>query len=420
MTAFPVDVQRQNQLVAHVREAVARGEIELGERICREMTAAGWGDGRTWLVIAEVACRVGRRDIALDAVGRAEKSTGATAGEISAARSAAEALPEQPDRADGIHIIRSWGQGFWSDVDHVIGQLAVAEMTGRTPIVLWGGNSRFGDGGANAWESFFEPVSRGVVAREATYFPSKWRADNLMVAENGAFSGPGSRIAFLPFLSSDARVTVSDFHAPLIAISHWIRPTSPLSGMTRPAMYPAVLKKHLRVRSELAARADETASKLGVGNAQSPVIAVHVRGSDKVIEMGDMRPVHAAYQAEVDRQLGVLGKDARVLLLTDWQPAADEYRSRYGTRMIETGSLRTAGTVGLHFHDNRDGRRLGEDVLTDSLLASRCRALIGLGWSNVSLYMAYLAKNSGMSDENISLLGPNLHDNYNWTLLRRG
>lgn len=407
-------------LVAHVREAVARGEIELGERICREMTAAGWGDGRTWLVIAEVARRVGRRDIAVDAVAQARKAGGASDAELKAAIAASESMPEIATGSGGVHVIRSWGQGFWSDVDHVIGQLVVAEMTGRTPIVLWGANSRFGDGSANAWESFFEPVSQGVLPREGTYFPSKWRADNLMVAENGAFSGPGSRLAFLPFLSSEESVTVSDFHAPLIAVAHWIRPTSALSGMTRREMYPALLKKHLRVRSELTARADEAARKLGVGPASSPVIAVHVRGSDKVIEMGDMRPVHAAYQSEVDRQLGVLGKDARVLLLTDWQPAADEYRSRYGSRMIETDALRTAGTVGLHFHDNRNGRKLGEDVLTDSLLASRCHALVGLGWSNVSLYMAYLAKNSGMRDENISLLGPNLHDNYNWTLLRRG
>jgi len=420
MAQIPVDVQRQNLLVTHARDAVARGEFELAERVCREMNGSGWGDGRTWLLIAEVARLVGRRDVAIDAVARAERASGITGDEVRAARSAAESMPDTWIGRGGVHVIRSWGQGFWSDVDHVIGQLVVAEMTGRTPVVLWGANSRFGDGTNNAWETFFEPVAEGGVPGGASFFPTKWRADNLMIAENGAFSGPGSRIAFLPFLASDAAVTVSDFHAPLIAVAHWTRASSAFAGMNVRQMYPAVLSKYVRVRSEILGRAEEAAAALGLGRPGAPVIAVHMRGSDKVIEMGDMRPVHAAYKDEIDRQLAVLGKDARVLLLTDWQPAADEYRKHFGSRMIETTALRTAGTVGLHFHDNRDGRRLGEDVLIDSLLASRCDALVGLGWSNVSLYMAYLAKGRGMADENISLLGPNLHDTYNWVLLRRG
>lgn len=419
MPAIPVDVQRQNLLVSNVRDAVGRGEIELGERICREMHAAGWGNGRTWLVIAEVARRVGRRDIALDAVTHAQAAGGAGAEEINAARAAAESMPERAGVPGGVHVIRSWGQGFWSDVDHVIGQLAVAEMTGRTPIVLWGANTRFGDGTTNAWEHYFEPVSQAQIPTGASFFPSKWRADNLTVAENGAFTGPGSRIAFLPFLSSDATLTVSDFHAPLIAVSHWIRASSMLSGKSLQEMYPALLSAHVRVRGDIVARADTAAAELGLGQGGAPVISVHVRGSDKVIEMGDMRPVHAAYHSEVDRRLEALGKDTRVLLLTDWQPAADQFRTRYGSRMIETAALRTAGTVGLHFHDNRDGLKLGREVLIDALLAARANALVGLGWSNVSLYMAYLAKIRGMHDENISLLGPNLHFNYNWPLLRK-
>lgn len=404
-------------LVSHCRSAVARGEYELGERICREMNASGWGCAGTWLVISEVARLVGRRDIAIDAVAQAERLGGASSEELASAKTASEAVREAPSRAGRVHVIRSWGQGFWSDVDHVIGQLVVAEMTGRTPIVLWGRNSRFGDGTDNAWERFFEPVSDASVPRGGPFFPDKWHDDNLTVAENGAYNGPGSRIAFLPFLTSDAPTTVSDFHAPLVAVRHWSRAESPLSQMPVARMAPAVLAAHIRVRHEIRQRAEIAAGKLGIGG--SPVVAVHVRGSDKTIEMGDMRPVHAAYQEEIDRRLELDGKDARVLLLTDWQPVADEYRTRYGTRLIETGSLRTSGTVGLHFHENRDGPRLGEEVLVDTLLAAGCSSLIGLGWSNVSLYMAYWAKLRGMEDDSISLLGPNLHDNYNWALLRR-
>ncbi|MBX3379411.1 MAG: O-fucosyltransferase family protein [Phycisphaeraceae bacterium] len=420
MAQIPVDTERQKLLLSHCRDAIARGEIELGERVCRDMNASGWGDGRTWMLISEVARIVGRRDVALDAAARAAAATGLHAGEVERIRTACEAMVESSPGRGGLHVIRSWGQGFWSDVDHVVGQLVVAEMTGRTPIVLWGANSRFGDGTKNAWESFFEPVSAGTIPCDASFFPRKWRADNLTVAENGAFSGPGSRIAFLPFLSSDAAVTVSDFHAPLLAISHWIPASSPLFARPVREIYQSVLGDRVRIRADIAARVDEAANRLGVGGGQPPVIAVHVRGSDKVIEMGDMRPVHEAFHAEIARQIDALGPHTRVLLLTDWEPAAQEYRAKYGTRLIETAAVRTAGDVGLHFQKDRDGRRLGEDVLIDTMLASRCDAFVGIGWSNVSLYMSYFARIRGMEDDRIALIGPNMHENYNWFLLRRG
>jgi len=47
-------------------------------------------------------------------------------------------------RVEKFLLIKAWGYGFWSDVSHVLGQLLVAELTGRTPIVHWGQNSLFG------------------------------------------------------------------------------------------------------------------------------------------------------------------------------------------------------------------------------------------------------------------------------------
>ena len=42
-------------------------------------------------------------------------------------------------------LIKAWGFGFFSDVNHIIGQLLIAELTGRIPIVYWGKNSLFGE-----------------------------------------------------------------------------------------------------------------------------------------------------------------------------------------------------------------------------------------------------------------------------------
>ncbi len=39
--------------------------------------------------------------------------------------------------SDRFLLIKSWGCGFWSDVDHVMGQLLVAEITNRIPVIYW-------------------------------------------------------------------------------------------------------------------------------------------------------------------------------------------------------------------------------------------------------------------------------------------
>lgn len=425
MASIPVDAARQRQLIAFAREAIARGEMELGERVCREMHEAGWGTWRTWLLIASVANSVGRGDISLDSLERASVTPGADRVEIEKTRTGAKGADGR-GRTGGVHVIRSWGQGFWSDVDHVIGQLLVAEICGRGATVLWGENSRFrdADGGtvaglaANAWESFFEPVSAGVDG--STFFPPKWNAGNLTIAENGAFSGPGSRIAALPFFAREEDVTVSDFHAPVVAVRHWLHREHPLFGKEASEIYRAMVAKYVKPRKEIEARVDEALRTLAIGDVSRPVIAVHVRGSDKAVEMGDMRPVHAAYHAEIARLTQRLGPETRVLLLTDWGPASTEYRAKYGKRIIETNSIRTDGKIGLHFQKQLNRRKLGEDVLFDTLLGARCDAMLGLAYSNVSLFMSYFAGLRGMQADRISLLGPNQHLNYNSFLLRRG
>lgn len=77
---------------------------------------------------------------------------------------------------DRFLLIKSWGCGFWSDVDHVMGQLLAAELTNRIPIVYWGPNSLYaGSFQSNAFELYFEPVSNYSIHDIAwagyTYYP---------------------------------------------------------------------------------------------------------------------------------------------------------------------------------------------------------------------------------------------------------
>ncbi|MGB8078567.1 MAG: hypothetical protein WCF09_11900, partial [Gallionella sp.] len=44
-------------------------------------------------------------------------------------------IRQQAGQTERFLLIKAWGYGFWSDVSHVLGQLLLAEITGRTPVV---------------------------------------------------------------------------------------------------------------------------------------------------------------------------------------------------------------------------------------------------------------------------------------------
>ena len=78
---------------------------------------------------------------------------------------AARQLIQPSDRRERFLVIRAWGAGFWADVLHTIHGLALAEASGRTPIVHWGLECRYRRAGIeNAWPLYFEPVSPHTIA----------------------------------------------------------------------------------------------------------------------------------------------------------------------------------------------------------------------------------------------------------------
>lgn len=84
----------------------------------------------------------------------------------------------------GYLLIKNWSCGFWSEIEHAIVQLLVAEILGRMPIVYWGAGSLYSaDDGTNAFEHFFSPVSAltidDVISKAQTFFPAIWHAGNL-------------------------------------------------------------------------------------------------------------------------------------------------------------------------------------------------------------------------------------------------
>ena len=308
-------------------------------------------------------------------------------------------------------LVREWSHGFWSDVDHVLGMCLLAEITGRRPVVWWGAQSRFsGDLTANAWNSFFEPVSdielRALEAPALRRYPAKWRAGALSGPIRQRWSGEGSRLASIELLDRDEEVLVSDFHSNLNAILPWLPASHALAGKPLQEAYRALVRKYLRPLPQIADEVERfAAAHFGGG----PLIAVHVRGSDKVEEVSGLEATLRAYFEPVERKLAAQPQ-ARIFLLTDDERVRAFYVDRYGERVLATPCTRATSNVGVHYLATRDPVRTGVEVMVDAYLAARCGEFIGLAYSNVSLYVSYL---KAWAPGSCVLLGDNAHEVWN-------
>lgn len=346
---------------------------------------------------AEEYLRAGRRDVAeLYARGALEADPrNAAARALLAKLASALRWPARFAATAGLSprtrylLIREWSQGFWSDVDHVLGMCLLAEIAGRLPVVWWGAQSRFSaDSAGNAWERFFEPVSRAAVSDLARLdsFPAKWQGQPLSGPIRNRWSGAGSRQVGLELLDRDEPVVVSDFHTGMKALLPWLPPAHPLAGASLQDAYRSLVRKYLRPRPEILAEADRFAvAHFGA----RPIIGVHVRGSDKVEEVSGLENILADYFRVLDERLRAR-PDAGLFLLTDDERVRALYEKRYAARLVSTSCARSSSNVGVHYMAHRDPARTGVEVMVDTYLAARSSEFIGLGFSNVSLFVSYL------------------------------
>ena len=341
-------------------DALAQDDLPWAEALARGVLEKNPGEPRAAAVMAELTRRVG--------------------------------WPRASDQVEGRErflLIKSWGKGFWSDVDHVLGGLLAAEMTRRIPIVHWGPNCLFTAPGIdNAWTQFFEPLNRyriGDVQRDGlTYFPPKWSAANLQQEDFIVWTGPGSRVTNLSLLNRPQDVVVADFHVAVPGLIPWIDPSSRHARRSPRELYRLRCSNFLRpTRRAL----DEVEAFHRQHLSRRPYVAVHLRGADKYLEQRTLGQINAQYFEHVDR----LAADPayRVFLLTDDSRAAEAFRQRYSDRLVLADVERSADDVGVHSKPG-DGPRRGFEVLRDTLLAARADRFIGNGASNVSAAVIHL------------------------------
>jgi tetratricopeptide (TPR) repeat protein len=308
-------------------------------------------------------------------------------------------------------LIKAWGHGFWSDVSHVLGQLLIAELTGRLPVVYWGENSLFGDGtDGNAFEYYFENFSTVDInqLQQGTleYWPPKWNNKNLKSNEVNKWTGPYSRIAGQYLLNRPENVVVSDFYSGVIDLKPWIPSDHPLFGLSIDEIYHHLVNRYLNPKSLIKDKVD---SFLRDNLMQSSFIAVHARGSDKILEMKNLDDVNRQYKSIIDKEI-LIDPEIKIFLMTDDSRILDEYLKIYGDRVVVTDCQRTGDSQGVHYKTSSNSVKLGFEVMTDVYIAAKAKVFIGNGFSNPSQIVRYL---NNWSEDNLHYVGVEMFHSFN-------
>jgi len=282
-------------------------------------------------------------------------------------------------------LIKAWGAGFWSDMEHVLGQLLIAELTERVPIVYWGENSVYsGAKDVNAFEQFFLPVSaysiHDLIRPDYTFFPEPWKFDNLFYEEYYPEKTVRQFYQLSNLYDRCENVLVSDcwlgvnFLEPLMKSSH------PTFGLGTDDIYSYFIKKYIILQPQIVQEIED----FYAANLQDKsVLAVHVRGSDKIRELETLHQLNSLYYEAIKYCLAQK-PSASIFLLTESEKILDEYKSLFRERLIYTKCQRTSDDSPLFWANGIDKRRMGIEILKDTYLAARCDGFIGNAHSNVS------------------------------------
>lgn len=303
-------------------------------------------------------------------------------------------------------LIKAWGHGFWSDMNHVFGCLLLAEITSRIPVTHWGQNSLYTSGkDCDAFRVYFEPASTFELADlqtidGATLFPTKWTTEKLPLENHQKWDGRGSRLSGRFYLGRDETIAVSDFYVHLPDLVASIPKTHIWRGKSRSELYRLIADKYVKLQPHIAAEiADFHRDHM---SDATPTIAIHVRGTDKFREPD--------YRMSLQQYFDIIDRDApdwRIFLLTDQAQCVESFRQRYGSRVVFTNARRSSSKSGVHHDRTADPTVLAADIIKDTYLALRCMKFAGHGLTNPSCMISVL---KDWPEGDCILLGPSLLD----------
>jgi protein O-GlcNAc transferase len=295
---------------------------------------------------------------------------------------------DRPPDGGKFLLIPACGAGFWADAAHVLGALLLAEITGRTPIVHWGAASRFRApdlGDADAFGQFFEPiapVSLGALASIADRWPLDWPLDPPPSSVT-----PPKDCDPLQTLARRETLVIAASYLPLADMADWIPHGHPLRDLTLGELARKLLADHVRIRPAIKAAAD---ALIAATFGDVPFVSAHVRGTDKNEEVPNNDKLIDSYLIWTDRMLQ--HPEQRLFLATDDARCADLFQRRYGARLGMSDATRRSDGLGVHAAPGDAGRRLGEELLIDCLVAVEGVHFVGNGTSGPSCAIALMRR----------------------------
>lgn len=376
--------------IAEARTFLAEGSPGAADAVLWEILARNPRNAEAWGVLAEVAAAVGNSDFAARF-----SAVAAALGAPQAASAPDMAHAASPASVEERYlIIKAWGYGFCSDLDHTVAGLLLAEMSGRTPVTHWGSNSLFSvDPKEDAFRAYFEPVSPvrldDVLAEgpsASDFWPPKWNPENLREERLHKQMGPYSRLSGLQLLNRPERIVVADYHLSVVHLTPWIRRGHPMHGKTVDEILRYLFAKYIRPLPDIR---DEVETFAAEHFRTRPIIGVHARGSDKYKEDPQHQQRLAMYPQAIDF-FSQGAPQCPIFLITDSEVLLQEYQQRYGPRLIVPPAQRTSSQVGVHHLGHADRRMIGKEVVRDIYLAAKCDKFIGLGSSNVTATINHL------------------------------
>lgn len=410
-----------SEAVRVIQQALQKGNYGQTDLLSRHMMEAIPGNPWPRILLSETALRIGEiecaRSWAAEAGRLIENQPDAWVPEVSAAfqhlsneLNRTEAQPCQ----SGYLLIKSWGYGLWSDVEHVLSSLLLAEMTNRIPIIHWGINSYYIDEGTDeAFGTLFEPIApltmAELAAEEGEIFPPKYHRGNLDAVGLNIWEGSGSRLSGLYLLNRPERIVVSDFFTQIAELLPWLRADHWLSGTSVNDAIQLLYEKYLVPKPDIRAGID---GFIAEHFTSRPVLGVHIRNIDKASEDPGVVDGVLTIRSLVDHHM-TQNPNLRLFLLTDAEHVVKSYEDGFGERVFHIDCARTRGLVPLTWRNTDRRRQLGVEVITDTYLAAECDYFIGHGSSNVACMVACLKR---WKDGTIQLIGDNVKTRRNWLL----
>ncbi|MBD0381562.1 O-fucosyltransferase family protein [Paenibacillus sedimenti] len=286
-------------------------------------------------------------------------------------------------------LIKARRAGFWSDCLHVAGQLLLAELTGRTPIVYWGSESLYASekpSEQDAFTMYFKPISKYTIAHlergQHSYYPSIWHSKNLRQHVQRIYYKANEA------MNRQEDVLVSNAYAGVKKMIPFIQPNHPAYGLKVSQIYPYILQKYFKLQADTDKKINQFYN-IHMRNKQ-PLLAVHIRASDKIRECKDLYEINSRYPKKLD-QLLLENPNHSIFLLTDSVQIQATYKQLYGNRLINTNARRTASDhTGVHTQPDYNKQEKGFDIVRDTFLALRCDTFLGNPRSNVTKAISWL------------------------------